>query len=111
MQKSQPKVEIIELSPMSTAPVTPQGDNSFNIEEAFDAQTLEEPEVCIEARSKSELNSASTNETVTIEEKKDTIELQEVSKKLEYQDFPFLTDPETIQWIKKNRIIFFMRGL
>ena len=24
MQKSQPKVEIIELSPMSTAPVTPQ---------------------------------------------------------------------------------------
>ena len=57
---------------------------------------------------------------MTVEEKKDTIELQEVSKKLEFEeiskkleylDFPFLTDPETIQWIKKNRVIFIMRGL
>jgi len=127
MQKSQPKVEIIELSPMSTAPVTPQGDNSFSIEEAFDAQTLEEPEESkevteepIEARSKSELN-LPIHETVPLIEKNNAIELQEVckklefkeeiTKKLEYLDFPFLTDFDTIQWIKKNRVIFVMRGL
>ena len=31
--------------------------------------------------------------------------------KLKYLDFPFLEDEQTIQWIKKNRIVFVMRGL
>ena len=31
--------------------------------------------------------------------------------KLKYLDFPFLEDELTIQWIKKNRIVFVMRGL
>ena len=36
---------------------------------------------------------------------------EEVKKELEYLDFPFLTDIETIQWLKKNRVVFVMRGL
>ena len=63
------------------------------------------------ARSKSELNSTTNQIATVVENKNDAIELQEVSKKLEYLDFPFLTDSETIQWIKKNRVIFIMRGL
>ena len=38
------------------------------------------------------------------------IELEPV-KKPDYLDFPFLSDPSTIQWIRRNRIVFLMRGL
>ena len=36
---------------------------------------------------------------------------EEEKTRLEYLDFPFLTDIETIQWLKKNRVVFVMRGL
>ena len=36
---------------------------------------------------------------------------EEEKSKLEYLDFPFLTDIETIQGLKKNRVVFVMRGL
>lgn len=42
------------------------------------------------------------------------IELQVIKSEesqSEYLDFPFLDDPSTISWIKRNRIIFVMRGL
>ncbi len=40
----------------------------------------------------------------------DAIELQEV-KKREYLDFPFLTDEPSIEWIRRNRVVFILRGL
>lgn len=106
-QQSQPKVEVIELSPMSTAS---PGSHDFQevTPEDIENEAPEDQETChIFSQPQREKDS----ETSSAEEAfKEVIELKEV-KKLEYLNFPFLTDPETIQWIKRNRVVFLMRGL
>jgi len=126
MQKSQPKVDIIELSQMSTSPnVTSQGDDNMSVSEAFevvllDEKTLDEIEEPVKDFGILDLNAANANDSGN--SGKNAIELQEVKNfaknldeevktELEYLDFPFLTDIETIQWLKKNRVVFVMRGL
>lgn len=98
-QQSQPKVEVIELSPMAS-------QISQDFIEVTPTILPEDNDHIFRQCSREKDDEISSAE----EAFKEVIELKEV-KKLEYLNFPFLTDSETIRWIKRNRIVFLMRGL
>ena len=108
------RLENIELSPMATSQENLRAD-SFKLEEALDAQSLEdkhEPQAIDNQSSLKLYPHLSTAQTKIEppEHAHEEIELETV-KKPNCLDFPFLEDPCTVKWISQNRIVFLMRGL
>jgi len=112
-RKPRGRLENIELSPMATS--ESQSD-SCKLEEALDAQSLEDTFEVVDSQKTSlklypHLSTTQTKiQTPPPKDEPEEIELEPV-KKPDYLDFPFLDDPSTIQWIRRNRIVFLMRGL